>query len=125
MEQSAGWPPNRRLQRTALRAAADAERSPAKDMPRDLTHCYIDESVQSDSGFIATAFGFGGPAFELEAERVLRKAGLCPREDELKSSTRMDLDPRMRAARDAALHLAGSGWGWLGAPFCFLRPWLG
>jgi hypothetical protein len=84
------------------------------DMPRDLTHCYIDESVQSDSGFVATAFVFGGPAFELEAERVLRKAGLCPREDELKSSTRMDLDPRMRAARDAALHLAGSGWGLFG-----------
>lgn len=77
-------------------------------MPRDLTHCYVDESVQTDSGFVATAFVFGGPAFEVEAERVLRDSGLCPREDELKSSARMDLDPRMRAARDAALHLAGS-----------------
>lgn len=77
-------------------------------MPRDLTHCYVDESVQSDSGFVATAFVFGGPAFEGEAERVLREAGLSPREDELKSSARMDLDPRMRAARDAALNLAGS-----------------
>ena len=77
-------------------------------MLHDLTHCYVDESVQNDSGFVATAFVFAGPAFEGEAERVLREAGLSPRKDELKSSARMDLDPRMRSARGAALNLAGS-----------------
>jgi hypothetical protein len=77
-------------------------------MPQDLTHCYVDESVHKDLGFVATAFVFGGSSFEEEVERVLREVGLSPREDELKSSARMDSDPRMRAARDAALNLAGS-----------------
>jgi hypothetical protein len=77
-------------------------------MTRDLTHCYVDESVHSDLGFVATAFVFAGSSLENEVERALKEVGLSPREDELKSSARMDTDPRMRAARDAILSLAGS-----------------
>lgn len=77
-------------------------------MPRGLTHCYVDESVHQESGFVATAFVFGGDNLEGEVERALLEAGLAPREDELKSSARMDSDQRMRAARDAALSLAES-----------------
>jgi hypothetical protein len=77
-------------------------------MAREVTHCYVDESVHSDAGFVATAFVFGDPDFEREIERVLREAGISPREDELKSSARMDSEPRMRAARNAALNLVSS-----------------
>lgn len=77
-------------------------------MPRSLTHCYVDESVHQDSGFVATAFVFGGDRLEGEVERVIQGAGLVPREDELKSSARMDSDQRMRTARDAVVGLAGS-----------------
>ncbi|MBM3494727.1 MAG: hypothetical protein FJX72_10500, partial [Armatimonadetes bacterium] len=59
-------------------------------------------------GFVVTAFVFASPSFEGEVERALQRVGLSPREDELKSSARMDSDHRMRAARDAALDLAGS-----------------
>lgn len=77
-------------------------------MTKDLTHCYVDESVHSGSGFVAMAFVFAGSSFEREIEHTLREAGLSPREDELKSSARMDADPRMRAARDSIVSLAGS-----------------
>jgi len=78
-------------------------------MARDLTHCYVDESVHAGSEFVATSFVFGSVSLEDAVARVLEEAGLTPREEELKSSARMDADPRMRAARDAVLRLAGSG----------------
>lgn len=77
-------------------------------MARDLTHCYVDESVHEKSGFVATALVFGAPSLESDVARALEEAGLSPRDQELKSSARMDADPRMRAARDAILCLAGS-----------------
>jgi hypothetical protein len=77
-------------------------------MKRDLTHCYVDESVHGESGFVATAFVFGDSSLEGAVARTLSGAGLSPEKQELKSSARMDSDPRMRAARDAILGLAGS-----------------
>lgn len=77
-------------------------------MKRKLTHCYVDESVHYDHGFVATAFVFAGPDFEREIEATLEEAGISPHEEELKSSARMDSNPAMRAARDAILQLAGT-----------------
>jgi len=72
------------------------------------TQCFVDESVQSACGFVATAFVFGSGRFDQAAERVLRQAGLKPREEEFKSSARMDADPRMQAARHGLMALADS-----------------
>lgn len=77
-------------------------------MAHDLTRCYVDESVHAESGFVTTSFVFGSSSLEDAVARVLEQAGLTPREEELKSSARMDADSRMRAARDAALGLARS-----------------
>ena len=64
--------------------------------------------MHSDSGFVATAFVFGDSGFEGEVQQLLDEVGLSPGGDELKSSARMDSEPRMRAARDGALKLAGT-----------------
>lgn len=77
-------------------------------MTRALSHCYVDESVQARSGFVASAFVFTDADFERDVEHTLVEAGLTPREEELKSSSRMDTNPAMRAARDSILALAGS-----------------
>lgn len=77
-------------------------------MKRKLTHCYVDESVHEEAGFVATGFVFAGKEFEQDVECTLRDAGVSPREEELKSSARMDSNPAMRAARDAILGLAGT-----------------
>jgi hypothetical protein len=77
-------------------------------MTRTLSHCYVDESVHARSGFVASAFVFAEGDFERHVEHVLLGAGISPREEELKSSVRMDTNPAMRAARDAILSLAGS-----------------
>lgn len=77
-------------------------------MVRSLTHCYVDESVQTKSGFVASAFVFTETGFEQEVEHALRTAGLDPRVEEFKSSARMDSNTAMRAAREALLALARS-----------------
>jgi hypothetical protein len=68
----------------------------------------VDESVQSACGFVATAFVFGSGRFDQAVERVLRQAGLIAREEEFKSSARMDADPRMQAARGGLMAFADS-----------------
>lgn len=75
-------------------------------MARDLTHCYVDESVHTDAGFVATSFVFADSSFEREVELALQRVGLSPREDELKSSARMDANPRMRLGFDVFLAVA-------------------
>ena len=77
-------------------------------MTLTLTHCYVDESVHADSGFVASSFVFTEAGFENDVEHALVEAGLTPREQELKSTARMDSNPAMRAARDSILALAGS-----------------
>ena len=78
------------------------------DRDRPPTHCYVDESVQTASGFVVSAFVFASGRFDQQVAKALTKAGLKPRRDEFKSSARMDANPRMRAARDGLLALAGS-----------------
>ena len=73
-----------------------------------LTQCYVDESVQSARGFVVTSFVFANGKFDREVAETLRGVGLTPRRDEFKSSIRMNSNPRMRAARDKLLSLAGS-----------------
>lgn len=73
-----------------------------------MIHCYVDESIHNECGFVSTAFIFGNEGFEKNVEEVLRKAGLDPFSEEFKSCARMDSDPRMQAARLGLLSLAGS-----------------
>jgi hypothetical protein len=77
-------------------------------MTGTLSHCYVDESVHAKWGFVVSAFVFTEGDFERHVEHALFEAGLSPREEELKSSARMDTNLAMRAARDAILGLAGS-----------------
>jgi hypothetical protein len=72
------------------------------------TQCYVDESVQVAAGFVVSAFVFASGRFDRAVAKALAGAGLKPHRDELKSSARMDTDPKMRAAREAVLALAGS-----------------
>jgi hypothetical protein len=72
------------------------------------SQCFVDESVQSSCGFVVTAFVFASGRFDRAVENALRQAGLTPYKDEFKSSARMDTNPRMRAARERLLGLAGS-----------------
>src|SRR5713101_7870913 len=78
------------------------------DRDSGLSLCFVDESIQHDCRFIVTSFVFASGRFDREVAKALRQAGLTPRKHEFKSSARMDNDPRMRAARDAMLGLAGS-----------------
>jgi hypothetical protein len=77
-------------------------------MRRELTHCYIDESVHNDFGFVATALIFSDKTLEPAVAGALGSVGLVPFRDELKSSARMDADARLRTVRDNVLALAGS-----------------
>src|SRR6202049_88846 len=72
------------------------------------SQCFVDESIQSSLGFVVIAFVFSTGRFDQAVARTLREAGLTPHKDEFKSSARMDTNPRMRAARDGLLSLAGS-----------------
>ncbi|MBA3024414.1 MAG: hypothetical protein FP821_11040 [Sideroxydans sp.] len=73
-----------------------------------LTHCFVDESIHESVGHVVTAFVFAPKTFEDSVAATLRKAGLNPFYDEFKSSARMDTNPKMRAARDGLLSLAGT-----------------
>lgn len=71
-------------------------------------NCYVDESIHTDSGFVATAFVFSGDSFEQTVLTILKNAGLSPPREEYKSSTRMDSNSNMRSARDRLLALAAA-----------------
>lgn len=75
---------------------------------RKPTQCYIDESIHSDNGFVVTSFVFASGRFDRAVAGVLKKNGFVPGKDEVKSTARMDRNPKMRAARDSLLALAGS-----------------
>ncbi|HXV67998.1 MAG TPA: hypothetical protein VD738_03660, partial [Nitrospira sp.] len=75
---------------------------------RRPTQCYIDESIHTDERFVVTSFVFASGRFDRVVAGVLKKHGLIPGKDEVKSTARMDQNPRMRAARDGLLELAGS-----------------
>ena len=79
------------------------------DSNRSITQCYIDESIHTKAGFVVTAFIFASGRFDRDVAKVLSSSGLTPRQDEFKSSFRMDSNPKMRAAREGLLSLAGSG----------------
>lgn len=79
-----------------------------KKMSRAVDRCFVDESVHDASGFVVTAFVFADATLEERVSRILIRAGLVPGTDELKSSSRMDSDPRMQAARDHVLTLANT-----------------
>src|ERR1700680_3128556 len=70
-----------------------------------LRQCFVDESVHPGCGFVVTAFVFASRSFDRAVAKILRQAGLTPQKDEVKSSARMDTNPRMRAARDGLLSL--------------------
>ena len=72
------------------------------------THCFVDESIHESLGFVVAAFVFASENFEHSVAKTLREVGLSSPQDEFKSSTRMDANPQMRAARDGLLSLAGS-----------------
>lgn len=73
-----------------------------------ITQCYVDESIQSSCGFVATAFVFAEGHFTQLVAEALSKAGLTPQKDEFRSSARMDTNPKMRVARNSLLSLANS-----------------
>ena len=73
---------------------------------RAFTKCYIDESIHTKAGFVVMAFVFASGRFDRAVAQVLNKSGLTPRQDEFKSSMRMDSNPKMRAVRDGLLTLA-------------------
>lgn len=73
-----------------------------------MTQCYVDESIHSASGFVATAFIFATGPFDQTVEKALRDADLRPPTEEFKSSARMDSNPKMRTARERLLAIAGS-----------------
>lgn len=73
-----------------------------------MIQCYVDESIHDSWGFVATAFVFAESGFEKTVDEVLRDAGISLPSEEFKSSARMDSDPKMQAARDGLLALAGS-----------------
>lgn len=75
---------------------------------RGPTQCYIDESIHSSCGFVATAFVLAAGPFGQTVAEALRKAGLTPGKDEFKSGTRMDSNPKMKSARGSLLALASS-----------------
>jgi hypothetical protein len=72
------------------------------------TQCYVDESIQLESGFVVSAFVFANGRFDRKVASALRAAGLVPGKDEFKSGARMDANPSMRKARGSLLKLAGS-----------------
>ncbi len=76
---------------------------------RSFTQCYIDESIHNKAGFVVTAFVFASGRFDRVVAKILSNSGLTPKQDEFKSSIRMDSNPKMRAVRDGLLTLAGSG----------------
>jgi len=68
-----------------------------------FTHCYIDESIYESHGFVITALVFSDSAFGDKVSEALQASGLRVPEEEYKSSTRMDDDPKMRSARETLL----------------------
>jgi hypothetical protein len=76
---------------------------------RPITQCYIDESIHEEAGFVVTALVFASGRFDRDVAKVLSSSGLTPRQHEFKSSFRMDSNPKMRAAREGLLSIAGSG----------------
>jgi hypothetical protein len=78
-----------------------------KKRERKLTRCYVDESVQSDHGFVITAFVLTNGFFNRQVDKVLKTEGLVPGKDEFKSSYRMDANPAMRSVRQRLLALTG------------------
>lgn len=79
-------------------------------MLHDLTgpiECYVDESIQRECGFVATAFVFGHAGLDAAVAEVLERAGLAPGRDEFKSGARMDANPTLRQVRADLMGLAG------------------
>lgn len=75
-------------------------------MTRSFTHCYIDESVHEKCDFFALALVFGNSDLEKHITLEWNRVGFDFTKSELKSSARMDTDPKMRLARDRAREVA-------------------
>jgi Protein of unknown function (DUF3800) len=74
-----------------------------------FTRCYVDESIHASHDFVVTAMVFTDSEFEGKVFDALAAAGLNPPNEEYKSGMRMDIDPRMRHARDSLLRLTNVG----------------
>jgi hypothetical protein len=72
------------------------------------TQCYVDESVHSECGFVASAFIFAAGPTNLRVARLLKDAGLRPGVDEFKSGARMAGNQKMQRAREGLLSFANS-----------------
>lgn len=69
---------------------------------------FVDESINSPHGFIASALVFDYASSESSVRAALKAVGLVPGRDEFKSGRRMDTDAVMRELRDRLLTIAGS-----------------
>ena len=73
-----------------------------------ISRVYIDESIHSDLGFIASAMVFDTNNLEDLVSDALRSAGMRPGIDEYKSGVIMRENPIGQALRDRILRIAGS-----------------
>lgn len=64
---------------------------------------YIDESIQSDLGYICTAFVYAKESIDSDVNDALLTAGLIPGENEFKSGARMEGKPHLHKLREDLL----------------------
>jgi hypothetical protein len=73
-----------------------------------FSHCFVDESIHEAAGFAVTSMVFADQHFQDRVSEALCEAGISVREEEYKSSARMDKDARMRSARRAIMQLVSA-----------------
>jgi hypothetical protein len=66
----------------------------------ELKYCYVDDSIHESCGFVVLSFVFSKSDLDSQVKSVLTSCEMNPELDEYKSGVRMDMNPKMQAARD-------------------------